>query len=54
MKDSVKLDFCLALLYLDHDVLVFMPRDALVVWNDRHQHLQSRTLLLLLMLTFEL
>jgi len=24
---------------LDHDVLVFMPRDALVVWNYRNQHL---------------
>ena len=34
------------LLYLDHDVLVFMPRDALVVWNDRNQHLQPETLVL--------
>ena len=36
------------LLYLDHDVLVFMPRDALVVWNYRNQHLRSETLVLIL------
>ena len=36
------------LLYLDHDVLVFMPRDALLVWNYRNQDLQSETLVLLM------